>query len=357
MFYKDNTKKRLIEVMQRVDPNFKPRLNEKLNIGLNEELNVGLNEENRPLHQIAQEIYDDWGRNVNYAAKPYLEAMSTLDSVNDNYYMDSGKSIVLYFLSNASTWRGETAKRIKIELKKMVGLKENITNEDFDQSTEEFIPHGSYTVSNAGGYEIMLNDAGDAARVRDAFGSDNPETSDWLEIEYVPSEDTEEEFEPVIDPKGYNIPLNLVMRLREDKNNPVISEESTVYPKEQLMGDFSKYAQEHNIDKKIWSDVYSVWYKNDINSYNDLIIMMNRLTGVNEEGNKYKYPDNAKTLEKLLNTAEEEGYITSHERIAEYISVAAKETATEFDNLHPNEQDVFWDSYYKKFLKKIGKIK
>jgi hypothetical protein len=45
--------------------------------------------------------------------------MATLDSVNDNYGWDSGKMIVLYFLSNASTWRGETAKRIKAELKAM----------------------------------------------------------------------------------------------------------------------------------------------------------------------------------------------------------------------------------------------
>jgi hypothetical protein len=34
--------------------------------------------------------------------------------------MDSGRSIVAYFLSNASTWRGETAKRIKLELNKML---------------------------------------------------------------------------------------------------------------------------------------------------------------------------------------------------------------------------------------------
>jgi len=72
---------------------------------------------------------------------------------------------------------------------------------------------------------------------------------------------------------------------------------------------------------------------------------------------EYKYPDNAATYEKLLNTAEEDGHITSHERIAEYIAVAGKEIATEFDALHPNEQDTFWDSYYKKFLKKISKIK
>jgi len=73
----------------------------------------------RPLHEIAREIRRDWGGKVNYAAKPYLEAMSCLDSIRDNYYDDSARSVVAYFLANASTWRGETAKRIKAELKAM----------------------------------------------------------------------------------------------------------------------------------------------------------------------------------------------------------------------------------------------
>lgn len=73
----------------------------------------------RPIYEIATEIRKDW-KNVNYAAKPYLDAMSTLNSISDNYIMDSGKSIVLYFLSNASSWRGEVAKAIKAELKAMV---------------------------------------------------------------------------------------------------------------------------------------------------------------------------------------------------------------------------------------------
>lgn len=81
--------------------------------------------------------------------------------------------------------------------------------EDLDQPVDEFIPQGSYTVSNAGGYEIMIDDDGDAAMVRDAFGSDNPQTSDWLPIEYVGDE-------AVIDPNGYNIPLSQVMRLQEE---------------------------------------------------------------------------------------------------------------------------------------------
>ena len=72
----------------------------------------------RTLSEIAREIRKDWSK-VYFGAVPYLDAMSTLNSINDNYFMDSGKSIVLYFLANAGTWRGETAKRIKLELKAM----------------------------------------------------------------------------------------------------------------------------------------------------------------------------------------------------------------------------------------------
>ena len=70
----------------------------------------------RPLYTIAREISQDWKKPY-FGAVPYLQAMSTLDSVEDNYIHDSGKSIVLYFLSNATTWRGETARRVKAELK------------------------------------------------------------------------------------------------------------------------------------------------------------------------------------------------------------------------------------------------
>lgn len=73
----------------------------------------------RPLCEIAAEIKKDWGAKVNFAAKPYLDAMASLNSISDNYGWDSGKSIVLYFLANAASWRGETAKRIKAELKAM----------------------------------------------------------------------------------------------------------------------------------------------------------------------------------------------------------------------------------------------
>jgi hypothetical protein len=74
---------------------------------------------NRPIFAIAREISKDWGDKVNYAAKPYLAAMYDLSAITDNYYDDSGKSVVLYFLSNAASWRGDVAKRIKLELKGM----------------------------------------------------------------------------------------------------------------------------------------------------------------------------------------------------------------------------------------------
>jgi len=73
----------------------------------------------RLLCTIADEIRNDW-HNVNYAALPYLQAMATLATINDNYGSDSAKSVVLYFLGNANSWRGETARRVKAELRAMV---------------------------------------------------------------------------------------------------------------------------------------------------------------------------------------------------------------------------------------------
>ena len=76
----------------------------------------------RTLKEIAKEIAADWKKPY-FGAVPYLDAMKTLDSINDNYFFDSGKSIVLYFLANAGTWRGENARRIKKELKLLANIK------------------------------------------------------------------------------------------------------------------------------------------------------------------------------------------------------------------------------------------
>lgn len=75
--------------------------------------------ETLPLYAIARKIRADW-KNVNYAARPYLEAMASLSSVDDSYGFDNGRSIIRYFLCNASSWRGPIAKEIKATLKSML---------------------------------------------------------------------------------------------------------------------------------------------------------------------------------------------------------------------------------------------
>ncbi|REC79449.1 hypothetical protein DRF60_06395 [Chryseobacterium elymi] len=69
--------------------------------------------------QIALMVRKDW-KNVYFGAVPYLDAMRSLNSVNDNYYEDSASSIINYFLSNATTWRGEVARAVKAKLKQLV---------------------------------------------------------------------------------------------------------------------------------------------------------------------------------------------------------------------------------------------
>ena len=77
----------------------------------------------RPLYEIAAEIDGKWskiGKGVNFAARPYLSAMFRLDSIHDNFGLDSAQEIVRRFLANASTFRGPDAQRLKAELKDML---------------------------------------------------------------------------------------------------------------------------------------------------------------------------------------------------------------------------------------------
>lgn len=73
------------------------------------------------IRDIALRILADWrtiGKGVNFAAAPYLDAMLTMESIDDRYFADDGHMIVRYFLSNAGSYRGETAKALKAELKR-----------------------------------------------------------------------------------------------------------------------------------------------------------------------------------------------------------------------------------------------
>ena len=76
----------------------------------------------RPLHRIARDIINDWRKPSPYAL-PYIQAMAELQSITDNYWLDSAHDIVARFLANAGSWRGDTARAIKAELKQLAGIK------------------------------------------------------------------------------------------------------------------------------------------------------------------------------------------------------------------------------------------
>lgn len=73
----------------------------------------------RSLSVIAREIQQAWPE-PHFSAKPYLHAMRGLSSVDDDFGYDTGRDIVLRFLGNAKTWRGDDARRIKTELRGML---------------------------------------------------------------------------------------------------------------------------------------------------------------------------------------------------------------------------------------------
>lgn len=70
----------------------------------------------RPIYTIAREILQDWKRPY-FGAVPYLAAMQSLDTIDDAYGYDDARTVILYFMSNATTWRGAKAREIKAELK------------------------------------------------------------------------------------------------------------------------------------------------------------------------------------------------------------------------------------------------
>jgi len=72
----------------------------------------------RPLNEIAVDIARDWVDPR--SARPYLQAMKFLRTLDDQYGMDDAESIVMYFLTNAGSWKGPVATSIKKELRSML---------------------------------------------------------------------------------------------------------------------------------------------------------------------------------------------------------------------------------------------
>ena len=73
----------------------------------------------RTLSEIATDILSDvtLKGSARIRAKPYLEALQELETVADMYFADRGDVCTLYAVSNLAQWRGESAKRLKAELR------------------------------------------------------------------------------------------------------------------------------------------------------------------------------------------------------------------------------------------------
>jgi hypothetical protein len=75
----------------------------------------------RTLREIAQEIHSEChGKSWYPYAEAYVGPMMSLGDIRENYYEDSGESIVRYALANLTYWRGDTARRVKAELNSML---------------------------------------------------------------------------------------------------------------------------------------------------------------------------------------------------------------------------------------------
>lgn len=90
------------------------------NINTTRTMNIDLTKQS--ISQLAYLIKRDW-KKVNFAALPYLNAMTQVISMEDVFIAEDVRSIVIYFLSNASSYRGENAKAIKTELKRRAKIK------------------------------------------------------------------------------------------------------------------------------------------------------------------------------------------------------------------------------------------
>lgn len=75
------------------------------------------------VNDLAEMVENDWGPKVNFAARPYLDAMRGMRGIDSTFGLDSGRTVVAYFLSNATGWRGPVAKAVKKELKRRLDSK------------------------------------------------------------------------------------------------------------------------------------------------------------------------------------------------------------------------------------------
>jgi hypothetical protein len=76
----------------------------------------------RPINKIADDINNNWAVPY-FGAVPYINAMAALDTIDDPYGDETARVVLRYFLVNSAGWRGKEARRVKAEIKSMLGMK------------------------------------------------------------------------------------------------------------------------------------------------------------------------------------------------------------------------------------------
>ena len=69
------------------------------------------------LQGLCRTIRRNWP-NMPACAAVYFEPLASLEDLSQDYGQDSVRSVALYFLANASTWKGDVARAVKKELNK-----------------------------------------------------------------------------------------------------------------------------------------------------------------------------------------------------------------------------------------------
>jgi len=74
----------------------------------------------RTLKEISKEIRGDWRKINNTSAREALKCMDRMGQISEPFLAErNGHSVVGTFLTHSVGWRGETARRIKKELRTM----------------------------------------------------------------------------------------------------------------------------------------------------------------------------------------------------------------------------------------------
>jgi hypothetical protein len=71
------------------------------------------------IKEIAKFIIDDWGK-TSKVPRHYLEPMLEIETLDEMYYADTAYSVVAYFVSSASGWKGFNARVTKKYLKELL---------------------------------------------------------------------------------------------------------------------------------------------------------------------------------------------------------------------------------------------